>query len=311
MFRVALALSCCLAVAPVGAEEVLPELPDSGDSSVDAGHQRVSRAVTELADSIDTFFSDEIHEEQINRSRIRLSGGLRVAEYDGVDPLFRVRLNLKMPRITRRLNLVVDSAGDASLSDDIDVDSGEDGDLAGFLRFFVFKGDPTLLALDAGLRFRPVPDPFLRARLLREFAWGRTILRPTQFFVVDVEDGLGTRTRVDLDRRLNRKTLLRLRGDLEVTMESHGLEMRPAALLYRRIDRRSWLRLKLGIEADSDPPRTVDRYVVGARYRRNVWRRWLFVEIEPMFRFDDDREYRPAPAIDLRLETIFGGNYGS
>lgn len=297
------------AASLAGATET-DDLPEVADKVMDRGHATVSRAVTDLAGSIDGFFSADLHEERINRSRIRVGTGIRLAEDSGVDPLFRLRLDLRMPHMQRRINLVVAGFSDTDDAEATDSNLDDVDDLAGFFRFFLFKGDPTLLTLDAGLRFQPAPDPFVRTRIVREFALGETLFRPTQFLFWQLEEGFGTRTRMDIDRRLNRKTLLRVRGQVTLSQESNGAEIRPALFLYRRIDRRMWTRLELAVESDTDPPRVIERTVAGLRIRRSMWRRWFFVEVEPQVRFDADRRYRPSPRLDLRVEAVLGGDYG-
>jgi hypothetical protein len=292
------------------AQERLPDLPQGGESLVDVGHGSVSRGVTGLAAAVDDFFSNDPHEAKINESRLRLGTGMRIAEYDGIDPLLRVRLDLQLPRLERRVNLVISSSGTDDLSEADDVGVFDDRGAAGFLRFFLFEDDPTLLTFDGGLRFRPEVDPFVRSRIQREFVWGDNLIRPTQFVFWERLEGFGAQSWLDYDRTLNDRTLLRLRGEAELTQESDGVEFQPALYLYRRIDRRTWLRLKLGIEADTDPPHVIEETVVGVRCRRNLWREWLFLEIEPRLRFEEERDRRMSPGIDLRVEAIVGGIYG-
>lgn len=311
MLRRFVAWASLLLLATVAhAQDHLPDLPEAGESIVDAGHGSVSRGVTDLASAVDSFFSNNPHEAKINQTRLRLGTGIRVAEYDGIDPLLRVRFDLQLPRLERRVNLVVASQGMDDEVDADDVDEVDDRGAAGFLRFFLFEDDPTLLILDGGLRFRPETDPFVRTRVQREFVWGNNLVRPTQFVFWELLEGLGVRSWLDYDRTINDRTLLRLRAEAELTQESDGVAFHPALFLYRRLDRRMWLRLKLGVDADTDPPRVVEETNFGMRFRRNVWRRWFFVEVEPTLRFEEEHERRMSPGIDLRVEAIVGGSYG-
>lgn len=292
------------------AQDAPSDLPHGGGNVVDTGHGSVSRGVTDLMTAVDAFFSNDPYEVKMNQTRLRLGTGIRVAEYDGIDPLLRVRLDLQLPRLERRVNLVIASPGEDDLSEAEDVGAFDDRGAAGFLRFFLFDNDPTLLILDGGLRFRPEVDPFVRTRIQREFGWGDNLVRPTQFFFWERLEGFGTQSWLDYDRTINSRTLLRLRAEAELTQESDGVEFQPALYLYRRIDRLTWLRLKLGIEADTDPPHLVEETVFGVRCRRNVWRDWLFVEVEPKLRFEEEHDRRMSPGIDLRVEAIVGGHYG-
>jgi hypothetical protein len=41
------------------------------------------------------------------------------------------------------------------------------------------------------------------------------------------------------------------------------------------------------------------------RYRQQIWRRWLFLEIAPQYRFPRDRGFEDVPGINFKLEMIF------
>ena len=42
------------------------------------------------------------------------------------------------------------------------------------------------------------------------------------------------------------------------------------------------------------------------RYRQQIWRRWLYFEVAPQYRFPRDRGFEPTPGILFRLEAMFG-----
>jgi hypothetical protein len=42
------------------------------------------------------------------------------------------------------------------------------------------------------------------------------------------------------------------------------------------------------------------------RYRQQIWRRWLFFEVAPQYRFPRDRSFEATPGILFRLEAMFG-----
>jgi hypothetical protein len=42
------------------------------------------------------------------------------------------------------------------------------------------------------------------------------------------------------------------------------------------------------------------------RYRQRFWRDWLFLEIDPQFRYPRDRSFVFTPGILFRIEMVFG-----
>lgn len=43
------------------------------------------------------------------------------------------------------------------------------------------------------------------------------------------------------------------------------------------------------------------------RFRKQIWRDWLFYEINPQLVFRNNDDFRATPGIELRLEASFGG----
>jgi len=295
--------------APSDASAVEPEAPstiETIEEALNAGHRRARRSVSAVADRLDRFFVDQRLEDRRNETRLRLGLGVRVDESRGIDPLFRFRLDLSLPRTQRRLALVVASFIDEDAPEDVLTNLEEDRDVAGFLRFFAVDRERLQVSLDTGLRFSPVPDPFTRVRLSREYPWGRTLLRPAQEVFWRLDDGFGERTRIDFDRRLSMNTLARVRTQATYSEVTEGVDLDVAAFLFRQIDVGSGLRFEVGLHTLTDPPRVVEAYRASVLYRRSVYRTWLFVEIEPQLHFRRDDDYRFSPGVILRLETIIG-----
>lgn len=274
--------------------------------ALDIQHARARRSVSAVADQLDRFFVDDRIEEGLNETRVRLGVGVRFSEDDAADPLFRFRLDLSLPRTERRLGVVIGSLVDENDPDQGIADPSDETNVAGFLRFFALQRDAAQVTIDGGLRFSPTPDPFMRLRGFREFAFGRTLLRPTQQVFWRSSEGFGERSRLDIDRRLSRNSLARLRGQATFSEATPGAELDLAGLLYRRLDRRSALRFEVGIRSFTDPPRVIESYRTGVLYRRAIYRHWLFAEIEPQLHFRREDGYRFAPALLLRLDTIIG-----
>lgn len=306
------ALVCALALASHHQTAVADGFEPAGDPAQEANafldetHAQARRTVADVADRLDRFFVDERIDEGLNRTRLRLGVGVRVSESRGVDPLVRFRLDLSLPRTERRVALVVSSLGDDDGEEGLLGDLADDGNLAGFLRLFAVDEEYLTATLDGGLRFSPEPDPFTRLRFFRDFPWGRTLIRPTQQFYWRSSEGVGERTRFDIDRRFGINTLARLRAQATYSQVTDGVDLDLATFLFRQLSARSAMRIELGIQTLTDPPRVVETYRTGVRLRRAIYRHWLFAEIEPQLHFRREDDYRFSPGILLRVETIIG-----
>lgn len=274
--------------------------------ALDAHHRQARRSVAAVAERLDRFFVDERIDEGRNETSVRLGSGIRISESTGIDPLFRFRLDLSLPRTERRAALVLGSIIDERAPDPIATDTGEEGSIGGFLRLFARDRSDSRITFDGGARLSPAPDPFVRLRGFREFAFGATLLRPTQQFFWRLSDGVGEQTRLDVDRRLSAHTLARLRTTATYSEATEGVAIDLAGLLFQRVSRGSAIRFEIGFRMFTDPPRSIESYRSSVVYRRAIYRHWLFVEVEPQVHFRRLDDYRFSPAILFRVETFVG-----
>jgi hypothetical protein len=298
---------------------------------VDRGHGRVGDELLRLIDRIDRFFAEDT--EMRNHSFLGIAPGIRLREGPSVAFKPRLRASIKLPRISKRLGIVLTGRDD----DDEALDGGLDDDvnLAAGLQALLFASDETKIRLSVGSRFRPEPDPFVRLRLQWRHNFGRYAIRPSVTPFWELEDGAGERTRLDLDAILTPDWLVRLRSEATYGQDTQGVEFRTSLTHYFATGRRTAWLIHLGMEAHTRAPTCVMRmsvqpalgtsklsclaqggrtrpktriveYRTLVRYRRSLLRKWLFFEIEPGIRFEDADRFDPKPELIFRIEVVFG-----
>lgn len=282
------------------AEEPTIEILDSAEGAV-------SWSVREIADQVDSFFIDDRIDESLNRTRVRVRFGPRIATDGRTEMEVKVSLLLRLPKTEKRLSFFVAGGRDEGEDTDslVNEDAG-DGVATGF-RLFLLDRAKLQVNLDAGLRFRPIPDPFTRLRFVRPFEFKRFILRPTQFLFWELHDGVGETTRLDLDRPITETLFGRLRGEAEWSETSNGIEWKALAFLFQRINEKSALRYRFRVKGETHPHGVVRNYLLSVRYRRRLYKKWLFGEVEPGAFFNRDDDWKISPEVTLRLEVVFGG----
>ena len=167
---------------------------------------------------------------------------------------------------------------------DLDLDTGVRSDLTTFTR----------------LRYRSVHP------LFNEWAWLRFTER------VEWRDPKGWRSRslFEVDRALSDTVSVRLASEIqyseELNEDGRGLGLFQGANLFlRQSDKAAW-NLGAGAAGFTKPEARVDSYRCYVRYRRQVWRPWLFVEVEPFVLWPRDQGYQGVNGVTVRLETLFG-----
>jgi hypothetical protein len=276
---------------------------------IDRGHAAVSRGVEAVADRMDSFFQDRRFEETYNQTRIRIGIGGLIATQGRSEFEPGLRLDLRLSALSDRLSFVVAGGRDDDIQDDR-LSGEDDGGGAGFLRFFITRDRRAQLSIDAGLAFRPSPDPFTRLRGSYAYPIGKFLLRPTQFLFWERRDGLGFTSRLELDRRFGQSRLARLRGEVERSQEgTDGYEWKAIISFQRLTWKSSGWRARFRVRGATDPPQEPKDYRVQFLYRWLAYSKWLFIDIEPELMWRRNHDWEISPGISLRLEALFGGPY--
>ncbi|WP_262731127.1 hypothetical protein [Alloalcanivorax marinus] len=283
------------------------------DTLVDRTHGWLSRSLCWPSRWVDGFFQDPLRENNEPAASLVRVTGEQVWRDDNEDANdVDVDARVWLPSAERRLSLLFRSRDEDRDDQPVarDLPGTEDeGGFRGALRWVVDRTDAMDLDVDVGARSDLTT--FVRARyrrlypLANQSAW----LRYTQRLYWEDPDGWGSRSLVELDRPLAPDTILRFSTEVRYTeefnQEGTGLGLFQGVNLFKQLGHQSALNLGLGVGGRSKPG-VVDNYRLYARYRRNLWRPWLFVEMEPFVLWPREQDYQGVHGVVLRLETLFG-----
>jgi hypothetical protein len=185
----------------------------------------------------------------------------------------------------------------------------EGDDVTAALRVFLMDRTDSKINVDAGLGFRPEPDPRVRVRGHRAFPMGKTTLRPTQFFMWGAHDGFGARTRVDIDHGLGERKLGRFNSQAEWSEKEAGVLLETSLSYFAWPSRKEAYRVRARALGETSPSTVVTEYQLGFRYRRLIHRDWLYIDVEPALEFPREDGYDISPAVTVQVEANFGERY--
>jgi hypothetical protein len=291
----------------------------------DSGRSFVGRLFFAPAVRLDRFFSDETDlDPRRAESFARLRGGVFLSQDGKPDWTTDLLLDLRFPGFDRwlgRFRLILSGASDTpvdSLGNQVTASSPftfRRGDPANLeLRYGAYQGIRSSVDLGAGILFRLPPGAFTRARYRVAIPIDKVLVARLAYQVFWRTDYLlGTRANGALEWPIGPTSLLRLGGASQVAMrKTKGIEY-DMGLEYLRAFTPTF-----AVSAGSDAqgaersPVAIDKYRVFTRLRRDVLRRWLFVEVEPELGWpwrEDRGRYRNY-AVTLRLEVQFEGEPG-
>jgi hypothetical protein len=165
---------------------------------------------------------------------------------------------------------------------------------------------------DAGVGVRvdwPL-DPYARARyeIVRTFN-ERYVFSARETVFWQNSEGLGTTTRVNLDRALSDRFLVRWTNLGKYTQETLGMEWYTQLTLFQSVNTRTGLAWQAQIEGATDNKVPLTRHTVRLIMRRQLTPDWLFLELRggvgwPRVKLEERR--KASPEFGIAFEMQFG-----
>ncbi|MFA6149026.1 MAG: hypothetical protein WC899_12535 [bacterium] len=294
-------------------------VPAADNGWVDRTHSRVERNLFDTVAWFDRFFGDERMEvTERPESFLRWTNELRWDEEEHFSFRSTVRASVRLPRLKKRWRLVISGETKGDPNAVTQEDPGNPGlDVGSRTRtgstelvYDLLRTPRSSLDVGAGVRVKLPPDAFVRTRFQHARPIGlETLGRFTIIGYWDARDGFGESNQVDLERWLAPPTLLRWSNSLAIVENRSGWTWGSELSLLHKLSPKSAVTFAGGASGSSRPAWIATNYRVLARYRRNVWRKWLFLEGEPDIRWPrkEDGSRKPVWGAVLRAEILFNG----
>jgi hypothetical protein len=278
---------------------------------------------------VDRFFSDERDlEAERSRSFLRWRNQLRYAEHAS-SPSYTTSLsaNLRFPGLNkqlRRLRIEIASQtrdaftalfpGEEPAPGDVPAPEENLGTADAGLRLRIWETVTNSADLGGGVLFRLPPGVYGRLRFrFVEPLGARFLARQalTTFWRTDTR--FGATGSAELERPLARSALWRLSGSSTITEVSRGLEWSSDLSLLATFKARIGTQVGAAMSGATRAPQGtggVDVYRLYTRVRRDFYRRWIFLELEPEYSWPWtlERGRHGIWGVALRLEVQFQGN---
>lgn len=280
---------------------------------VDRFHGGVTRGLLVTATWLDSFFGDERYEAEANDSYFRVSN--TVLHEDGIWTRYRpdYQLRLVLPQLRQKTRLVI--SGDLWTEDE-SAPSGlaasspppQDREVNTSLQVVLPSHNRHSTTVRGGTKYSSGEMVYYagpRYRYLLPFqAW---TARFTENMLWESGRGWESKTRVDLERPLPPDLFFRISTEGTWTEGTVGYLYSITALLRQPLDPARVIEYDWVNSFHTRPITELTEIKLVFRYRQQIWRQWLFLEIAPQYRFPRDREFEATPGINFKLELFFGG----
>lgn len=268
-----------------------------------------STSANSMANRLDRFFGVQRSDIEAAYSALRLTTIQSWNDIDGFENAVRLRGKVYLPRINERISLIFsEEDGDgtsyftqnaASISQQETTRVNLEVDLA--------EEDAHHLYFRVGVRSGLKGRVSMRYRFEPESA-GNTANRFTQSVYFKDGKGFGSFSRYQIDHVISDAGLLRWTNDLRFEETYTGAEY-TTSLEYLTLRSNQTAVSWYGRANGETSPDYIVSYDLGFRLRKNIYREWLFMEIEPGYTwrkeaFNLARE--GTPYVFFRLEMAIG-----
>lgn len=288
----------------VGATDApTPDLdPDQPINWVDTSHAYATDNAQALAEWMDEFFGDPLYDAERAESYLRLEFVNDWDQEDGNDFKIRLRGQVQLPRISNRLNLVFSGED----SQDLDEEERKQEDQIG-LQYKLNEGSRSRVDLTMSFSSSHL-KPGIRYRNEGSFS-DLYSYRFTQRVQYEDGDGFFSTTLADLNRAVGDNATWRWNNRFIWGERTEGVEWRSKFALRQRMYEDTTRPIAVSyfgvINGVTREENFTKNYKLGIRFRRQMYRDFLFVELEPAYnlrRREYELEREGQWSLVLRLE---------
>jgi len=297
----------------------LPPGPERDETDLfDTLHRSLSNGFLSTATWLDSFFGDQRYEAESNRSQLKVR--FDAFREDGTGMQYRnpnFNLRLVLPQLRKKTRLVIE--GDPNANTDAEAPSAPPGATASqlqpttgnrvttALQYFPVETARSNFSIRAGVKLHQGKLAALigpRYRYLIPLdPWD---LRFTQEVIWSSDQRWQSRTWFDLERPLPHDLFFRASLQGLWSENVNGYPYALSILLRQPLDRARALEYEWISSFQTSPTNILVEELFVFRYRQRIWRDWLFLEIDPQFRYPRDRSFVFTPGILFRIEMVFG-----
>ena len=302
---------------PVGTDgqpdSVLDRTTSRFFSLVDKEQEMAVDKLTGLTNRVDSFFSNERVYYDATDSFVRIRGDTiwdEEADHLGFTGDVRVKLDLK--RTSEKYKFVIESnpeRGEADLDQDTRETPLEAAQQPSYYAGLQAQaGDRTrwFYRSTLGVRIKAPLDVFIRLHANRTYPLDDWSLRLDEGLFHFSSFGLGADSAAEFDHALDSNSLFRARSYVRWLREDDNFNVSEVVSLFHTLSPRRWLGYQAGVYAPTRPSFSVSDYLLLLRYRQDIHKHFLFMEIIPQIRYQKINNFSPQHSITFRLEWLVG-----
>ncbi len=250
---------------------------------------------------LDNFFGDDREQESLAKSSLRLSLDGSYIETETGNTKIRLRGKIDLPQLEKRLQLVFEGE-----PEDSDLTGLENTTSTASLRYKLKNSLLREASISVGLRGGlKEPRLFFRVRSSTSKKRKQMLLRITPIIGLDSDEGWESSLRADFEYRLGNRDYFRITSNPQWQENTSGISFQQDFSYFHRLSSRTYLSADWLNTIVNRPRVRLDLSRYRIRYRRNLWKDRLFLELSPGVRFAEPLNYEMQWELGSKLELLF------
>jgi hypothetical protein len=281
---------------------------------LDPQYDYVSDYLRRFTTTVDQFMANAEKAAESTGSYIRLTLDTTWTEGGNTDFSPGLQFKLRLPQTKKKLSLTIESDPEEKrTTQDIATNTTEQtnnqknsGVYTG-LEKDVSAGTNWKVQPGIGVRIRSPLDFYVRVRAAYEKSYGLWQFSfKESIYWFDVE-GYGEDSSIGWDRLLSKDLIFRSSSFLRYTEVNKYFDMSQSFFLIHQITQNRTISYQVAAFADSKPALYATGYLINARYRQNVHKDFVFVEVSPQINYQKENNFDSEFSLFVRLELYYRG----
>jgi hypothetical protein len=283
-------------------------------TTIDRSRDFISEKITTYSKHLDQFFGDERYFQEHNDSVIQLDLSETLAQEGARNFGFEGKVKIDLPAASKRFQVVLESNPEQKTANEVKKDQPVapvkeivPANFAASLRFEHRQEDVWHFSSDAGVKLQAPLDPFTRARGSFSVPIGPWRLKIAETIFWFNRLGLGATSQLDLERILDPYLLFRATSTATCYEDPSKCDLRQDFSVFHTLSERAAWVYQASIVATNQPILQETDYVVLARYRYRLHKKWVYFELTPQLTVPRADGFRRNAQLLMRLELLLGG----
>lgn len=296
------------------------ELVSDAGAWIDSVQRGIYSGVCGTAVWFDGLFGNPRYDQDSNNTFGRIGLFETLDRRDNLDTRLKFRARLALPALKDRARITLGRGDEQELIEERPANSENpqpaafrsDTDDAWLLGLGYAKQDDLKSGFDFGIgvRLRFPVDPYVKATYRHNFIFNENNMlrfRETPFW--RDSRGYGATTQLAFDHLLSPRLLLRWNNVGTVAEDTDGLHWGSNVTAFQSLGSRRAISYTALVRGETAADVEIQNYGAEVRYRRQVFREWLFLELKssvtwPRETLDEQREINPG--VGIGFEMFFG-----